>query len=134
MAELTKKIDRVLNVYETWSLNCRYLSDVNYENRELSKLLNKLSDIFYEKSISLEQNCSIEMTPQEKAFDLVSSFYFENVNDIKENKRLALLTVKEIIKTVNYISCEEIRFNYDYWLEVEKEINKIESLIWEERN
>lgn len=54
MAELTKKIDRVFNIYETWSLNCLYLADVNYNNKELSKHLNNLSNIFFMKSRVIE--------------------------------------------------------------------------------
>ena len=54
MAELIKKIDRVFNIYETWSLNCLYLADVNYNNKELSKHLNNLSNIFFMKSRVIE--------------------------------------------------------------------------------
>ena len=54
MAELTNKIDRVFNIYETWSLNCLYLADVNYNNKELSKHLNNLSNIFFMKSRVIE--------------------------------------------------------------------------------
>ena len=66
------------------------------------------------------------MTPKEKAIELVDKFYskYNNVLKIKgvtkEQKRMALIAVKEITKEV-----EEIVSISNYWRDVKQEIEKL---------
>jgi len=66
------------------------------------------------------------MTPKEKAIELVDKFYskYNNVLKIKgvtkEQKRMALIVVKEITKEV-----EEIVSISNYWRDVKQEIEKL---------
>ena len=66
------------------------------------------------------------MTPQEKAIELVNSFYnkdFENIWNVKtanyEAKQCALICVDEVYKNISYHP------NYKYWQEVKQEIEQL---------
>jgi hypothetical protein len=66
------------------------------------------------------------MTPKEKARDLVHKFSMEiffyisnNLSDIEESKRFALITVDEIYSN----NTDESR--NDYWIEVKQEIENL---------
>jgi hypothetical protein len=77
------------------------------------------------------------MTAEEKAKDLVTSIYYKlpnngsntGINSIpsrwEEAKMCALLTVNEIINTIEYSSQADELSKILYWEKVEQEINKL---------
>ena len=73
----------------------------------------------------------IDMTPKEKAKELVSRFYFEHIGDtyifhqtIEESKRCALILVNEILDSSLYYFDEMDKYVI-YYQQVKYEIEKI---------
>lgn len=77
------------------------------------------------------------MRPKEKAYELFNKMIDEippNQHkeiitfievDVKSAKQCALIAVNELIKTTMQVSSNEIEYDDKYWIEVEKEINKL---------
>ena len=77
------------------------------------------------------------MTPQEKAEDLINSFYYSLPNNgsevglnstterYKEAIQCALIAVDEIIKTIEYSSQADEMSKTSYWEQIKKEIEKL---------
>ena len=77
------------------------------------------------------------MTPQEKAENLINSFYYSLPNNgsevglnstterYKEAIQCALIAVDEIIKTIEYSSQADEMSKTSYWEQIKKEIEKI---------
>jgi len=72
------------------------------------------------------------MTPKEKANELFGKFamylranlmYDEEANE--DAKQCALITVDEILNTIEYSSQADELSKVSYWTEVKKEINKL---------
>jgi len=77
------------------------------------------------------------MTPQEKAEDLINSFYYSLPNNgsevglnstterYKEAIQCALIAVDEIIKTIEYSSQADEMIKTSYWEQIKTEIEKL---------
>ena len=73
------------------------------------------------------------MTPKEKAKELVDKYYnLESEGDKggwmtkNDAKQCALIAVDEILKSnPTIIDCNGTEFNYKFWTEVKKEIEKL---------
>jgi len=73
------------------------------------------------------------ITPKEKAEDLVNKFYNYCFNpeshkddNLKWTKECALITVDEILKSnPTKIDCNSSELNYKYWIKVKEEINNL---------
>jgi len=77
------------------------------------------------------------MTPQEKAEDLINSFYYSLPNNgsevglnstterYKEAIQCALIAVDEIIKTIEYSSQADEMSKTSYWEQIKTEIEKL---------
>jgi hypothetical protein len=65
------------------------------------------------------------MTPEEKAKELYHKFSIASKSFI-EGKKCAVIAVDEILKSnPTEINCDSSEFNYDYYIKVKKEIEKL---------
>lgn len=65
------------------------------------------------------------MTPKEKAIELRYTYWKNADLDLYKAKECAILTVNEILESIDFSTMLNGVDEYNYWLEIEKELEKL---------